>query len=40
VDGPYGNMNVNYQRFPVLLLIAGGIGITPIIGILKVSINL
>lgn len=35
VDGPYGNQRINYRRFPVLLLISGGIGITPCIGILK-----
>jgi len=34
-DGPYGNHNINYRRFPILLLCAGGIGITPTIGILK-----
>jgi predicted ferric reductase len=35
VDGPYGNLTIDYQRYPVILLIAGGIGITPIMGILK-----
>ncbi len=35
VDGPYGNLNINYKRFPVLLMISGGIGITPVMGILK-----
>jgi len=34
-DGPYGNHRINYRRFPVLILGAGGVGITPIIGILK-----
>jgi len=34
-DGPYGDPKFNYRRFPVLFLCAGGIGITPIIGILK-----
>jgi predicted ferric reductase len=35
VDGPYGNPQINYKRFPVLTLIAGGIGVTPCIGILR-----
>jgi len=34
-DGPYGNLKLNYRRFPIFFLAAGGIGITPIIGILK-----
>jgi len=34
-EGPYGNLNLNYRRFPVLLLVCGGIGVTPVIGILK-----
>jgi predicted ferric reductase len=35
VDGPYGNLKLNYRRFPVFLLAAGGIGVTPVVGILK-----
>ena len=35
VDGPYGTLNLNYRRYPVIVLVAGGIGITPILGILK-----
>jgi len=35
VDGPYGKHRVEYRRYPILLLTAGGIGITPIISILK-----
>jgi len=35
VDGPYGNLNLNYQRYPKILLIAGGIGITPVLSILQ-----
>eukprot|EP01114_Cavostelium_apophysatum_P023357 TRINITY_DN876_c0_g1_i1.p1 TRINITY_DN876_c0_g1~~TRINITY_DN876_c0_g1_i1.p1 ORF type:complete len:1084 (-),score=247.29 TRINITY_DN876_c0_g1_i1:17-3268(-) len=35
VDGPYGNLNMNYRRFPVLALFSGGIGFTPVLGILK-----
>jgi len=34
-DGPYGNHNLNYRRFPVLILAAGGIGLTPIISMLR-----
>ncbi len=36
VDGPYGDLNMNYRRYPVLLLVSGGIGVTPAMGILKV----
>jgi len=35
VDGPYGNHNLNYRRYPNLMLVAGGVGITPILGIVK-----
>jgi len=34
-DGPYGNLKLNYRRFPFFLLTAGGIGVTPVIGIIK-----
>lgn len=34
-DGPYGNHKINYRRFPILVLAAGGIGVTPTIGMLK-----
>ena len=35
VDGPYGKQHFNYRRYPVLVLVCGGIGVTPVIGILK-----
>jgi len=35
IDGPYGNLNLNYRRYSQLLLVAGGIGITPILGLLR-----
>jgi predicted ferric reductase len=35
VDGPYGNLNLNYRRYPIIIFVAGGIGITPILGMLK-----
>jgi len=35
VDGPYGNHNLNYRRYPHLLLVAGGVGITPVVGLLR-----
>jgi len=35
IDGPYGNVIGNYEMYETLFLIAGGIGITPIISILK-----
>uniref|UniRef100_A0A6B2L6A5 FAD-binding FR-type domain-containing protein n=1 Tax=Arcella intermedia TaxID=1963864 RepID=A0A6B2L6A5_9EUKA len=34
-DGPYGNLNLDYHRYSNMVLVAGGIGITPVIGILK-----
>jgi len=34
-DGPYGNHRINFRRFHVLLLVGGGIGITPIMGFIK-----
>jgi predicted ferric reductase len=35
VDGPYGYHKLNYRRYPVLLMVGGGVGITPVIGIVK-----
>jgi predicted ferric reductase len=35
VDGPYGNLSFNYRRYGSLVLVGGGIGITPIISIIK-----
>ncbi|RWR80120.1 ferric reduction oxidase 8, mitochondrial [Cinnamomum micranthum f. kanehirae] len=35
VEGPYGPSSIYYQRYDSLLLIAGGIGITPFISILR-----
>eukprot|EP01125_Pyxidicula_operculata_P001125 TRINITY_DN1106_c0_g1_i2.p1 TRINITY_DN1106_c0_g1~~TRINITY_DN1106_c0_g1_i2.p1 ORF type:complete len:1142 (+),score=315.87 TRINITY_DN1106_c0_g1_i2:257-3427(+) len=35
MDGPYGNLNLNYRRYQQVLLVGGGIGVTPIIGLLK-----
>ncbi|PRP81419.1 ferric reductase-like transmembrane protein [Planoprotostelium fungivorum] len=35
VDGPYGYLNANLRRYPVIILFAGGIGITPVISILR-----
>jgi len=35
VDGPYGNLTMNIQQYKVIVLVAGGIGVTPMISILK-----
>ncbi|KAG9446488.1 hypothetical protein H6P81_012616 [Aristolochia fimbriata] len=35
VEGPYGPTSIFYQRYSSLLLIAGGIGITPFLSILQ-----
>jgi len=34
-DGPYGVHHFNYRRYGVLILVGGGVGITPVIGMLK-----
>jgi len=34
-DGPYGNHRINFRRFHVLVLVAGGIGVTPVMGFVK-----
>jgi len=34
-EGPYGDINLNYRRFPFMLLVCGGIGITPVMGIIR-----
>ena len=34
LDGPYGSLTLSYERYPTLLLVAGGIGITPLASIL------
>ena len=34
VDGPYGSLTIPYERYPTLLLVAGGIGITPLASLL------
>jgi len=35
VDGPYGSLRLDYHRYSHLMLVAGGIGFTPILGLLK-----
>jgi len=35
VDGPYGNLGLKLRRFPNIVLAAGGIGISPVIGMVK-----
>lgn len=35
IDGPYGLQDFNYRTYPMILLAAGGIGVTPIMGMLK-----
>ena len=34
-DGPYGDLSFNYCRYGSIVLVGGGIGITPIISVLK-----
>ena len=35
VDGPYGDIGLCFARHPVGIFIGGGVGITPIIGVLR-----
>lgn len=35
VDGPYGSMNLSYADYGVVVLVCGGIGVTPIVSLLK-----
>jgi len=35
VNGPYGTLPFNYRRYGSVLLVGGGIGITPILSVLK-----
>lgn len=35
VDGPYGSFNDDHERAAALILVAGGVGITPMISILR-----
>lgn len=34
-DGPYGKMEFEFRRYPVCVLVGGGVGITPVLGMLK-----
>eukprot|EP00937_MAST-01D_sp_MAST-1D-sp2_P001989 g1989.t1 len=34
-EGPYGRLNFNMRRYGMLYLVGGGVGITPVIGILR-----
>ena len=34
-DGPYGVHDFDYRRYGVLLLVGGGVGVTPVLGIMK-----
>lgn len=35
IDGPYGVHDFDCRRYPRMMLVGGGVGITPVIGILK-----
>jgi predicted ferric reductase len=35
VDGPYGKLSFNYKRYPNMVLVGGGIGITPLMSIIR-----
>jgi predicted ferric reductase len=35
VDGPYGRIAFNYKRYETLVLVGGGIGVTPLMAVLK-----
>ena len=40
VDGPYGNISFNYKRYENLLLIGAGVGVTPLISVVKDLYNI
>lgn len=35
IDGPYGHFSFNYKKYPVLILTCGGIGITPLLSLIR-----
>jgi len=35
IDGPYGVHDFNFRSFPSIMMVGGGVGITPVIGMLK-----
>ena len=35
IDGPYGRHDFNYRRYPVVMLVGGGVGVTPVMGLLR-----
>lgn len=35
VDGPYGQLSVNPRKYETLLLCAGGVGVTPMMAMLR-----
>eukprot|EP00047_Mylnosiga_fluctuans_P001135 m.214109 g.214109 ORF g.214109 m.214109 type:complete len:537 (-) comp10143_c5_seq6:372-1982(-) len=40
VDGPFGGFSFNMEQHPVAVLIAGGVGVTPMINVLRSVYNL
>jgi len=39
IEGPYGKFNLNYKRYPSVILVGGGVGITPLIAMIKDMYN-
>eukprot|EP00808_Paulinella_micropora_P029589 g83441.t1 len=39
IDGPYGKLDFNIRRYNVLFLAGGGVGVTPVMGIMKELFN-
>lgn len=35
IDGPYGGFSLSYERYPVNVLVCGGVGATPMISLLR-----
>ena len=35
VDGPYGRFSLDHKRYPTVVLIGGGVGVTPLISLLR-----
>lgn len=39
IDGPYGHLEFNIRRYECLFLAGGGVGVTPVMGIMKDLFN-
>jgi hypothetical protein len=40
VDGPYGHLSLNYKRYRTVVLVGGGVGVTPMVALIKDAFQL